>query len=101
MPPADIKAFVEDVVRRAPACDAVYLPCPQWQAAQTVDALERDLGIAAISYSHASFFAAFKALGIKEAIKGHGRLPAALADAAARSARLISAFRCFGSRCCA
>ena len=42
-----------------------------------------DLGIPAISYSHASFFAAFKALGIKEPIKGHGRLLAALADAAA------------------
>ena len=35
------------------------------------------------AYSHASFFAAFKALGIKEPIKGHGRLLASLADAAA------------------
>jgi maleate isomerase len=83
VPPADIKVFVEGVVRRAPACDAVYLPCPQWQAAQTVDALERDLGIPVISYSHASFFAAFKTLGIKEPIKGHGRLLASLADAPA------------------
>jgi maleate cis-trans isomerase len=83
VPPEEIKTFVESVVRRAPACDAVYLPCPQWQAAQTVAALERDLGIPAICYSHASFFAAFKTLGIKDRIDGHGRLLASLADAAA------------------
>ncbi len=80
--PADIKTFVEAVVKRAPPCDAVYLPCPQWQAAQTVDALERDLGIPAITYSHASFFMAFKTLGIKDRIAGHGRLLASLAEAA-------------------
>jgi maleate cis-trans isomerase len=68
------------VVRRSPACDAVYLPCPQWQAAQTVDALERDLGMPVICYSYASFFAAFKTLGIKDPIKGHGRLLASLAE---------------------
>jgi maleate cis-trans isomerase len=82
VPPADIKTFVKNVVRRAPACDAIYLPCPQWQAAQTVAALERDLGIPAICYSHASFFSAFTALGIKEPITGHGRLLASLADGA-------------------
>ena len=80
---ARFRLHLEDTPSRAPACDAVYLPCPQWQAAQTVEALERDLGIPAISYSHASFFAAFKALGITEPIKGHGRLLASLADAAA------------------
>src|SRR6204780_3705841 len=70
VPPQDIKAFVEAVLHRSPSCDAVYLPCPQWQAAQTVDALERDIGIPAITYSHASFFVAFKALGVEDAIKG-------------------------------
>jgi maleate isomerase len=82
VPPAEIKTFVESVVRKSPACDAVYLPCPQWQAAQTVDALERELGIPAICYSHASFFAAFKTLSITDPIAGHGRLLASLAGAA-------------------
>jgi maleate cis-trans isomerase len=76
--PADIRAFAEGVLRDAPGCDALYLPCPQWQAAQIVDELERDIGIPAIAYSHASFFVAFRALGIDEPIKGHGRLLASL-----------------------
>src|ERR1700722_16280187 len=83
VPPADIRVFVEKVLAHAPPCDAVYLPCPQWQAAQTVDALERDAGLPGVSYSHASFFVAFKTLGIKDAIKGHGRLLASLAEPAA------------------
>ncbi len=76
--PDDIRIFIDSVLARSPSCDAIYLPCPQWQAAQTVDALERDTGIPAIAYSHASFFVAFKALGIRDPIEGQGRLLASL-----------------------
>jgi maleate cis-trans isomerase len=80
--PADIRRFAQDVIARAPRCDALYLPCPQWQAAQIVDALEREIGMPAIAYSHASFFVAFRALGLKDPIHGHGRLLASLAEPA-------------------
>jgi maleate isomerase len=78
--PAEIRSFAEKVLSRAAACDALYLPCPQWQAAQIVDELERDIGIPVVAYTHASFFVAFKALGINESITGHGRLLASLAS---------------------
>ena len=42
LPPGDIHAFASGVLDRAGAVDALYLPCPQWQAAQVVDALERE-----------------------------------------------------------
>ena len=80
--PADIRRFAAEVIARAPRCDALYLPCPQWQAAQVVDALERDSSMPAIAYTHAAFFAAFKALGLKDPIQGHGRLLASLAGPA-------------------
>ena len=44
LPPADIRKFVAKVIAAAPDCDAIYLPCPQWQAAQVVDELEQDTG---------------------------------------------------------
>jgi maleate cis-trans isomerase len=78
--PDEIRTFAEKVLRRAGACDALYLPCPQWQGAQIVDALERDIGIPVIGYTHASFFVAFRALGINDPITGHGRLLASLAS---------------------
>jgi maleate cis-trans isomerase len=80
VPPADIRRFAAQVIARAPRCDALYMPCPQWQAAQTVDAVERESRMPAIAYSHAAFFAAFKALGIRDPIRGHGRLLASLAE---------------------
>ncbi len=80
VPPADIHAFAARVIARARGCDALYLPCPQWQASQIVDELERDTGLPAIAYTHASFFVAFKTLGIRDPIRGHGRLLASLAE---------------------
>jgi len=80
VPPADIRQFADGVLARAGICDALYLPCPQWQAAQIVDALEREHGIPAIAYTHANFFVAFRALGLKDQIRGHGRLLATLAE---------------------
>jgi maleate isomerase len=77
--PTDIRTFADGVLHRAKDCDALYLPCPQWQASQIVDAMERDTGIPIVAYTHASFFVAFKALGITDPIKGHGRLLASLA----------------------
>jgi len=60
--------------------DALYLPCPQWQAAQVVDDLEAACGKPAVAYTHANFFVAFRALGLNEPIRGHGRLLASLAE---------------------
>lgn len=82
LPPADIHAFAAGVLERAGGCDALYLPCPQWQAAPVVDALEREHGLPVVSYTHAVFFSAFAALGIRDRITGHGRLMASLAEAA-------------------
>src|SRR5262245_16559974 len=80
VPPDDIHAFATSVIAGAGSCDALYLPCPQWQASQVVDALERERGIPAIAYTHAGFFVAFRALGIKDEIRSHGRLLASLSE---------------------
>ena len=79
LPPADIATFAGAVLAAAPDCDALYLPCPQWQAAQTVDELERASGKPVIAYTHACFFVAFRTMGLNDAIRGHGRLLASLA----------------------
>ena len=80
LPPADIREFAGNVLVAAKDCEALYLPCPQWQAAQAVEALEQDSGKLVIAYTHACFFVAFKAMGLTDAIRGHGRLLASLAS---------------------
>jgi maleate cis-trans isomerase len=78
--PGTIKQFATDVLARAGGCDALYLPCPQWQAAQVVEQLEQDSGKPVVAYTHACFFVAFRTMGVNDAIRGHGRLLASLAN---------------------
>jgi maleate cis-trans isomerase len=80
LPPADIRAFAGSVLAAAKDCDALYLPCPQWQAAQVVEQLEEDSGKPVVAYTHACFFVAFRTMGMNDAIRGHGRLLASLAN---------------------
>jgi maleate cis-trans isomerase len=80
LPPTDIYAFARGVLDRAGKVDALYLPCPQWQAAQVVDELEREHSVPVVAYTHANFFTAFRALGINDPIRGHGRLLASLTE---------------------
>src|SRR2546423_1123567 len=80
VPPAEIQRFANEVLARAGSVDALYLPCPQWQAAQIVAAMESASGVPVIAYTHASFFVAFKALGLKDPIRCHGRLLGSLAE---------------------
>jgi maleate isomerase len=77
--PEEIYRFAMGVIKQAKSCDTVYLPCPQWQGAQAVAAIEQDTGITAIAYTHANFFCAFRELGIGAPINGHGKLLASLA----------------------
>lgn len=85
LPPNQVYRFIRGVAERAGAgagaFDAIYLPCPQWLAAPVVPALELDFGVPVIAYTHATFFTAFRALGMRDAIEGHGRLLASLATA--------------------
>ena len=80
LPPADIRKFAGNVLAAAKDCEALYLPCPQWQAAQTVAGLEQDSGKLVVAYTHACFFVAFKTMGVTDAIRGHGRLLASLSS---------------------
>ena len=52
--PHEIYAFASAVAARAKDADTLYLPCPQWQGAQVVEALEHDTGKIVVSYTHAN-----------------------------------------------
>ena len=73
VPLQKIMDFAKGVLARAGAVDAIYFPCPQWQASQIVDAFERETGTTAVAYLHASSF-----VGVQEL--GHPRMPSAVTD---------------------
>jgi maleate cis-trans isomerase len=80
MAPAEIYRFANRIIASAKGCEALFLPCAQWQGAAVVEALEQDNGIPVIACTHANFFAALNTLNVRAPIKGHGRLLASLAE---------------------
>lgn len=57
-----------------PATDAIYIPCSLWEASFNVDQLEKDFGIPVITSNTAMIWYVFKALQLRGAINGYGRL---------------------------
>jgi len=60
--------------------EALYLPCPQWRASETVASLEAETGRPAVTSTHANAFAAFRSIGLRDHIEGHGRLLGSIAE---------------------
>lgn len=83
--PDQVRAFALAAVAAAeaaagePGWDALYLPCPQWRASETVPALEAETGRPSVTSTHANAFAAFRSVGLRDPIRDHGRLLASLA----------------------
>ncbi|MBI4332653.1 MAG: hypothetical protein HY673_15395 [Chloroflexi bacterium] len=69
------QAFLE-----APRAEGIYIPCGGWCPAWVIDCLERDLRVPVVHGTKCAFWAGLKALGIKEPIKGVGRLFETLAS---------------------
>jgi maleate cis-trans isomerase len=54
--------------------DAVYLPCGRWPAVQLIETLERDLGLPVVPTIQAAAWAGTRALGVRDAMPGSGKL---------------------------
>jgi maleate cis-trans isomerase len=80
VPPQEIYRKTVEAMKQAPGAEGVYMPCPQWCVGDVLDVLERDLGVPVVSAITAAFFIAFRQLGVRDEIRGHGRLLAALSE---------------------
>jgi maleate isomerase len=78
--PHQIYSFGRQVFESAPGAEAVYIPCPQWQVQEAVEALEHDIGVPVIAGDPADFWSAFRSLGINDRIEGCGRLLRSLSE---------------------
>jgi maleate isomerase len=86
--PAQIRATTERVVNAASSAEGVYIPCNQWSGADAAPLIEDALGIPAVTGAHADYWEAFRSLGIRDRIEGHGRLMASLSNGAPAAAAL-------------
>ncbi len=64
----------KEAVRASPDCDAVYISCPEWPTIRNIDMIEKDTGKPVVAPVPALIWAALRKVGIKDEIKGYGRL---------------------------
>ena len=63
------QAFLED-----PQADAIYISCPEWPTIRNIERLEQDTGKPVVAAFPAMIWAALRTIGIKEPVKGYGKL---------------------------
>ena len=80
--PAEICVTAKRVVASAPSAEGIYIPCNQWSGADAAPLIENALGIPVVTGAHADYWEAFRSLGIRDRIEGHGRLMLSLSNAA-------------------
>jgi maleate isomerase len=70
--PEEVVAFASRVCR--PDADALLCSCTAWRSVEAVAELERRTGKPVVTSNQASVWASFRALGLRSALKGFGRL---------------------------
>ncbi|HEV8659145.1 MAG TPA: hypothetical protein VGL70_24055 [Candidatus Binatia bacterium] len=66
--------LAQEAFREAPHAEGIYIPNPKWQTLDAIESLEKELRIPVVTTTQASAWWALKAIEIKEARPGYGRL---------------------------
>lgn len=80
VPAAHITAVAKKLVAASPGAEGIYLPCNQWIGSDAAPMIEKETGLPVVCGAHADYWEAFRSLGIRDRIEGHGRLMASLAS---------------------
>ncbi len=66
--------LAKEAYLETPEADAIYLPCGPFGHPAVIECLEKDLGKPVVASIQAAIWVSLKALNIREAAKGYGRL---------------------------
>jgi len=67
-------ALAQSAFKEAPNADGVYMPNPKWQTLDIIEPLEKEMKIPVVTTTQSSAWWSLRALGIKVARPGYGRL---------------------------
>ena len=76
--PSTVLEFASRACR--PEADALLCSCTAWRSVEVVDELERRVGKPVVTSNQASAWMALRAVGVREPIRGFGRLLTSLAE---------------------
>ena len=63
-----------EAFRKAKQAEGIYISCPRWPVVMNLDSLEKDFGVPVVASTQAMAWFGLKSLGIKDPIRGYGKL---------------------------
>lgn len=66
--------LAKQAFEEAPEADAIYISCPLWSTVRHIEKLESDTGVPVVADVAAVIWIGLRALKIKDAVRGFGRL---------------------------
>ena len=70
----DIYKAARRAAKEARNVEAIFIPCTNFPVVDVIEDIETDTGLPVIANITSQLYAAFKAIGIREQIKGYGKL---------------------------
>lgn len=74
LPPETGYDLATALLRQYPDVDGVYMPCNKWRTVSVIDRIEKETGKPVVTNTQAWAWEALRAMGMKHAIQGYGRL---------------------------
>ncbi len=87
LPSAKIFDFIKNAFARNPTAEAIYMLGPAWHTLDIIEPLERELGVPVIHAVPAQCWDIQRHLGLREPVKGFGRLIAEMPASPTMAAR--------------
>ena len=74
VPRSAAMALARELMQQAPGADTMWMPCPHWAVAQSIEPIEQEFGINVVTAHQAITWAALRRCKVADSIPGFGRL---------------------------
>lgn len=74
LPPYESYRIAVEAARKAPAADAINIPCPSWPVMRNIALIERDTGLPVVTSFASELYTALRAMKIRGPVTGFGSL---------------------------
>ena len=74
VPRSTAMSLARELMKQAPDADTMWLPCPHWAVAESIDPIEKEFGINVVTAHQAITWSALRRCKVDDKIAGFGRL---------------------------
>lgn len=74
VPRSTVMELARELMRQAPGADTLWMPCPHWAVAESIEPIEQTLGVRVVTAHQAITWQALRLCGVNDNLPGFGQL---------------------------